>query len=50
MAVSLTELSKALTSLEETITVEKTDISRDANIQRFEFCEEIAWKVSRWIR
>ena len=42
MAVSLTELSKALTSLEEALTVEKTDISRDASIQRFEFCKDFA--------
>jgi len=49
MAVSLTELSKVLTSLEEALMVEKTDISRDASIQRFEFCVELDWKVSRWI-
>ncbi len=47
MAVSLTELSKALTSLEEALTVEKTDISRDASIQRFEFCVELAWKSAK---
>jgi len=44
MAVSSTELSKALTSLKEGLTVEKTDISRDTSIQRFEFCVELAWK------
>ena len=47
MAVSLEELSKALVSLEEALTVEKTDISRDASIQRFEFCVELAWKSAR---
>jgi nucleotidyltransferase substrate binding protein (TIGR01987 family) len=47
MAVSLEELSKALVSLEEALTVEKTDISRDASIQRFEFCVELAWKSAK---
>lgn len=47
MAVSLEELSKALVSLEEALTVEKTDISRDASIQRFEFCVELSWKSAK---
>ena len=47
MAVSLDELSKALVSLEIALTVEKTDISRDASIQRFEFCVELSWKSAR---
>jgi len=47
MAVSLTELSKALASLEKALTVEKTDISRDASIQRFEFCVELSWKSAK---
>lgn len=45
MAVSLEQLSKALASLEEALTVEKTDLSRDASIQRFEFCVKLAWKT-----
>ena len=49
MAVSLYELSKALVSLEKALTVEKTDISRDASIQRFEFCVELSWKSARKI-
>ena len=49
MAVSLEELSKALVSLEEALTVDKTDISRDASIQRFEFCVELTWKSARKI-
>jgi nucleotidyltransferase substrate binding protein (TIGR01987 family) len=47
MAVSLEELSKALISLEEALRAEKTDITRDASIQRFEFCVELAWKSAK---
>lgn len=47
MAVSLEEFSKALVSLEEALTAVKTDISRDASIQRFEFCVELAWKTAK---
>ena len=47
MAVSLEELSKTLVSLEEALSVEKTDISRDASIQRFEFCVELSWKSAK---
>ncbi len=47
MAVSLNELSKALVSLEEALTAKKTDISRDASIQRFEFCVELSWKSAK---
>lgn len=47
MAISLEELSKALDSLEKALSVEKTDISRDASIQRFEFCVELSWKTAR---
>ena len=47
MAVSLDELSKVLVSLEEALTVEKTDISRDASIQRFKFCVELSWKSAK---
>jgi len=47
MAVSLDALSTALLSLEEALTVEKTDISRDAGIQRFKFCVELSWKSAK---
>jgi len=47
MAVSLEVFSKALVSLEVALAVEKTDISRDATIQRFEFCVELAWKTAK---
>lgn len=53
MAVSVNEFEKALASLYEAISfTENTDgpikfkIARDACIQRFEFCVELAWKNS----
>lgn len=49
MAVSIEEFGKALTSLEEAISLPKTDITRDAAIQRFEFCVELSWKTSKKI-
>jgi len=47
MAVSLAEFEKAVLALEKALSLEKTDITRDASIQRFEFCVELAWKSSR---
>lgn len=47
MAVSLVEYKKALVSLEKALAEKKSDITRDASIQRFEFCVELAWKNSR---
>ena len=49
MAVSIEEFSKALISLEEALSLPKNDIVRDASIQRFEFCVELAWKTARKI-
>ncbi len=56
MAVSLNELAKAIHSLEEALalyrdqTIAQSDIVRkafrDACIQRFEYCIELAWKTS----
>lgn len=53
MAVSIDEFEKALISLEQAIAFsEQTNeplqfkIARDACIQRFEFCIELAWKTS----
>ena len=53
MAVSVSEFDKTLASLKEAIAFsENTDepvqfkIARDACIQRFEFCVELAWKTS----
>ena len=47
MAVSIEEYFKALLSLEEALSLPKTDIVRDATIQRFIFCIELAWKTSK---
>lgn|SRR5690606_27020623 len=47
MAISIKEYSKALKSLEEALSLPKDDIVRDATIQRFEFCVELAWKTSK---
>ena len=42
MTVSLTELEKAVTSLEAALSLELNDIVRDAAIQRFQFCIELS--------
>ena len=47
MAISIEEYSKALRSLEEALALPVNDIVRDASIQRFEFCVELAWKTAR---
>ena len=47
MKTSLVEFSKALVSLEKALMAPKSDIVRDATIQRFEFCVELAWKTAR---
>ena len=49
MPVSLTEFSKALMALKEALAAEKNGLTRDATIQRFEFCVELAWKTSKKI-
>jgi len=45
--LDLTEFSKALGSLEKALNEPKSDIVRDATIQRFEFCVELAWKSAK---
>ena len=45
--VSIEEYEKALKAFEEALALPKNDIVRDATIQRFEFCVELAWKTSR---
>lgn len=47
MATSIDEFKSALKALEIALSCEKTDIVRDATIQRFEFCIELAWKTSK---
>jgi nucleotidyltransferase substrate binding protein (TIGR01987 family) len=47
MAISTSELKKALATLQNAIKLQKTDITRDAAIQRFEFTFELAWKTAK---
>lgn len=47
MAVSLEEYEKALKSLADALSLPKDDITRDAVIQRFEFCVELGWKSAK---
>ena len=37
-------LTAAIARLREVLQAPETDVSRDAAIQRFEFCFELAWK------
>ena len=45
--VSTNEFEKALTSLGKALAEPKSDIARDATIQRFEFCVELGWKTAK---
>lgn len=47
MKPTTTEFAKAVSALHKAISLEKNDITRDASIQRFEFCVELAWKTAR---
>ncbi len=47
MAVSLNEFEKTLLSLERALGEPESDLIRDATIQRFEFCVELAWKTAK---
>ncbi len=47
MGVSIDEYGKALLALEIALNSEKSDLTRDATIQRFEFCVELAWKMAK---
>lgn len=44
---SLLEFENALKSLKIALDAPKTDLNRDATIQRFEFCVELAWKTAK---
>lgn len=44
MSVRLKALGQAVQRLRAALEVSETDLSRDATIQRFEFCFELAWK------
>ncbi|MBL6689342.1 MAG: nucleotidyltransferase substrate binding protein [Pseudomonadales bacterium] len=47
MSPSQAEFEKALASLERALALPKDDVSRDASIQRFEFCVELGWKSAK---
>lgn len=44
---STLEFANALNALDKALAEPKSDIVRDATIQRFEFCVELAWKTAR---
>jgi nucleotidyltransferase substrate binding protein (TIGR01987 family) len=47
LETNFSEYQKALLSLEKALAEPKSDIVRDATIQRFEFCVELAWKCAK---
>jgi nucleotidyltransferase substrate binding protein (TIGR01987 family) len=47
LALQIGEFVKAVDALGKALALPEDDITRDASIQRFEFCVELAWKVSR---
>jgi len=47
MSTSLASLQKALASLEEALSMEKSKIVRDGTIQRFEYTIELAWRLTK---
>ena len=47
MALKLEAFDKAVTALGRALALPEDDITRDASIQRFEFCIELAWKVGK---
>jgi nucleotidyltransferase substrate binding protein (TIGR01987 family) len=47
MALSLSELEKAVQRLAEALAQPKNEFIRDSVIQRFEFTVELSWKIAR---
>ena len=47
MPLKTVEYEKAVVALGRALALPEDDIIRDASIQRFEFCVELAWNVSR---
>lgn len=45
MTTRLDSFATAITRFSEALTAPVNDLTRDAAIQRFEFCFELAWKV-----
>lgn len=49
MSPTQAEFKKALVSLEKALSLPEDDVSRDASIQRFKFCVELARKSAKKI-
>ena len=47
MSPTQAEFQKALVSLEAALSLPEDDVTRDASIQRFEFCVDLAWKSAK---
>ena len=47
MAVTTETYERAVDALKEAIALPKSSVVRDATIQRFEFCVELAWKTAK---
>ena len=47
MKPDVTTYAKAVDALDRVLSLPKDDVTRDATIQRFEFCVELAWKTAR---
>ena len=47
LAISFEQFSDAVTKLQNAVARPKDEYIRDSVIQRFEFCIELAWKVSK---
>lgn len=47
MAISFSQFDKAVDKLTSAIAQPKDEFIRDSVIQRFEFCVELSWKVSK---
>ncbi|MEI6288098.1 MAG: HI0074 family nucleotidyltransferase substrate-binding subunit [bacterium] len=45
--LKLKQFKKALLSLEESLRLRKSKLSRDSSIKRFEFSYELAWKTAK---
>lgn len=47
LEIQIQQLDKALSRLEETLSMEPTQVNKDATIQRFEFTFELSWKLMK---
>jgi nucleotidyltransferase substrate binding protein (TIGR01987 family) len=46
-SVDFREFQKAIEAFAAALAAPKNDLSRDASIQRFEFCIELSWKLAK---